>query len=200
MKRNNGKTYIAVTGGIGSGKSTVMRMIEGMGFPVLSADAAARNIYDEPDVRSAAEKAFPDCFEGGVLDRKKLAERVFSDKEKLALLDSITHPAVMKKLFAEAERARGDYVFFEVPLLFEGGYEGLFDHVIVVLRDRAERIAAVVLRDGLSEKEVAARINNQAEHEKNCKAGHTVICNDGDLPTLQRKVNGAVHDITTKKS
>ena len=200
MRRENGKFYTAITGGIGSGKSTVVRMIGKMGFPVFSADKIARDIYRDEKVAQEAAKLFPDCFEGGVADRKKLAAAAFADVEKLKKLDAITHPAIMEKMFALAARAEGEFVFFEIPLLFEGGYEVLFDRVIVVMRDQRARLHAVRMRDGLSEEEILSRIKNQSIYEKIDLSGHTVIYNDGDLSSLQSKVTDAVQEIVSKEN
>lgn len=200
MKQNDRKEYIAVTGGIGSGKSTVMHMIADLGYPVLSADEAARNIYEKPDVRAAVVGAFPECADAaGNPDRKLLAGIVFSDKKRLDELNAITHPAIMRSLFAEAEKADGKFVFFEIPLLFEGGYENLFDRVIVVMRDKSARIRAVSERDGLTESEVGARISNQFDYEKKCDFGHTVIYNEGDISSLYTRVREVVNEIISEK-
>ena len=195
MKQNNGKIYTAVTGGIGSGKSTVMRFIAELGYPVLSADEAARNIYDEAEVLLQMRERFSDCFTDGAVDRNKVSSAVFKNRDRLNELNEITHPAIMKKIFSSAEREDGRFIFFEIPLLFEGGFEKLFDHVIVLMRDKKTRIAAVEARDGLSGAEVAARIKNQFNYEKNLSIGHTVIYNDGDMSSLREKVALAVREI-----
>lgn len=200
MKQNNGKIYTAVTGGIGSGKSTVMRFIEELGYPVLSADEAARNIYDEAEVLLQMRERFSDCFTDGAVDRNKVSSAVFKNRDRLNELNEITHPAIMKKIFSSAEREDGRFIFFEIPLLFEGGFEKLFDHVIVLMRDKKTRIAAVEARDGLSRAEVAARIKNQFNYEKNLSNGHTVIYNDGDIASLYNKVSEAVRKIVAEES
>ncbi|HIZ03659.1 MAG TPA: dephospho-CoA kinase [Candidatus Borkfalkia avistercoris] len=200
MKQNNGKIYTAVTGGIGSGKSTVMRFIAELGYPVLSADEAARNIYDEAEVLLQMRERFSDCFTDGAVDRNKVSSAVFKNRDRLNELNEITHPAIMKKIFSSAEREDGRFIFFEIPLLFEGGFEKLFDHVIVLMRDKKTRIAAVEARDGLSGAEVAARIKNQFNYEKNLSNGHTVIYNDGDIASLYNKVSEAVRKIVAEES
>ena len=101
------KRYIAVTGGIGSGKSTVARLIGAMGYPVFSADAAARDIYSDPCVLAEVRRQFPACIRGGEVDRKALADVVFSDKAALRALDSITHPAIMRRLWDAMRAAQG---------------------------------------------------------------------------------------------
>lgn len=195
MRQSNGKTYVAVTGGIGSGKSTVIKMIGERGFHVYSADEAARNIYDDPLVKAKVRTVFPECFSGDVPDRKKLAEEVFADRNKLERLNNITHPAIMEKLFVRAESDSDRVIFFEIPLLFESGYEGRFDKVIVVMRDKSLRINSVMRRDGLSEEQVKARIANQIDYEKIQKTAHTIIYNNGDLPSLRNRVNGILDEI-----
>lgn len=199
MKQNNEKIYIAVTGGMGSGKSTVMRMIAECGYPTLSADEVAHHIYEDEKVYHDTLSVFPSCFDNGVLNRKKLADTVFIDQNKRSVLEGITHPAIMQKLFLQAETLPGKYIFFEIPLLFEGGYQNLFDHIIVVMRDIEHRIKAISVRDGLNEGDIMARINNQVDYEKNSYSGHTVIYNDGDFAALYKKVVGVVHEITAQK-
>ncbi len=199
MKRSNGKIYVAITGGIGSGKSAAAKAVAELGFPVLSADEAGRAVYAEEDVKKRICAAFPDCAEGDKIDRKKLAEIVFHDASRKKQLEEVTHPAIMRRLFAEADAVKGGAVFFEIPLLFESGMQDLFDHIIVIMRDRVHRIRAVCARDGLSEGEVIARMQNQWDYEKNLPGGHTVLYNDGDLPSLYGKVRKVVHDILSDR-
>ena len=192
MKRS--KKLIAVTGGIGSGKSAVLEHLRGLGFAVLSADAIARRIYEDKRVLRQVREAFPNCVCEGVVDRKKLAGAVFSDVRARQKLEAITHPAIMDRLFTQACSCAGDVVFAEVPLLFEGGYERLFDGVIVVMRPLASRVAAVIGRDGLTEQEVLARVQNQWDYEKNPPKGHTVLYNDGDLAALYKQTERILHE------
>lgn len=196
MKQN--KIYVAVTGGIGSGKSTVIGMIRKMGYPVFSADEISRTIYADPRIQEKIERHFPECISEMGIDRAKLSGIVFSDKDRLEMLNSITHPAIMENLFLEMEKSTSVLVFAEVPLLFEEGYERRFDQVIVVLRDRESRIASVQVRDSLSKEEVVARIKNQFDYEKNKIIAHTLIYNDGDLNALYQKVERAINEIKKK--
>lgn len=192
MKQN--KQKIAVTGGIGSGKSSVMQIIAELGYPVFSADAFARTIYEEEAVFRKVAEQFPGCIAGGQVDRKKLADAVFHDRTKLSLLDQITHPAIMQKMFSQMDACSGP-VFAEVPLLFEGAYEKDFDHVIVVLRGLDARIRSVCARDNVTRDEVLARIKNQYDYENNPLNGHTVIYNDGSLSSLRQQVVCALQKI-----
>ncbi len=187
-----------MTGGIGSGKSTVIGMIRKMGYPVFSADEISRTIYADPGIQEKIERHFPECISEMGIDRAKLSGIVFSDKDRLEMLNSITHPAIMENLFLEMEKSTSVLVFAEVPLLFEEGYERRFDQVIVVLRDRESRIASVQVRDSLSKEEVVARIKNQFDYEKNKIIAHTLIYNDGDLNALYQKVERAINEIKKK--
>lgn len=196
MRQN--KYYVAVTGGIGSGKSEVMKIIHDLGYPVFSADAVAHKIFDDPRVLEKTEKEFPECVVEHRIDRKKLADLVFCDASKRKKLEVITHPAIMHILYREMERASSDFVFAEVPLLFEGGYEKDFDAVIVVMRNLEARIRSAAERDRVSEEKIILRIKNQFNYEKNTVAGHTVIYNDGDLVSLSGRVKQVVHEIVRK--
>ena len=196
MKRN--KFCVAVTGGIGSGKSTVLRMIGEMGYPVFSADAIARGIYADGEVLQAVRKRFPHCVRNGEVDRKALADTVFSDRDSLLALDCVTHPAIMRRLWEKMEAAPGAVAFAEVPLLLEDGREGDFDRVLIVCRTQKDRIRAVMERDGLCREDVLARMKNQFDYEKNPLNGHTVIKNDGDLSALRAEVERVVHAIAAE--
>lgn len=193
MKRS--KWRVAVTGGIGSGKSAVLRMIGELGYPVFSADAIGRRIYEDDAVLRAVRARFPQCVRGDTVDRKALADVVFADPDALRALDEITHPAIMRRLFDAMDAAPGPLAFAEVPLLFESGTEGAFDRVVVVRRPLEARIRSAAERDGLTREEVLARIQNQFDYEKNPLDAHTVIDNDRDLAALRAEVGRAVRAI-----
>lgn len=193
MKRN--KIFVAITGGIGSGKSTVAEILSGLGYPVFSADAVARDIYNDPTVFKRVSELFPQCVEGDSVNRKKLAETVFADASKLAQLNALTHPIIMRRLFLQMQECRGGIAFAEVPLLFESGSAEQFDKVIIVMRSEELRTEAVMKRDGLTREAVAARIKNQYDYERNLNTGHTVLYNDGDISALKCKVVRIVNEI-----
>lgn len=187
-----------MTGGIGSGKSEVMKIIQTLGYPVFSADSVAHEIYDDKEVLEKTAQEFPDSVVGYKVDRQKLADLVFCDESKRKKLERITHPAIMRILFREMEQAGSDVVFAEVPLLFEGGYDKDFDAVIVVMRNLQKRIRSAAERDKVSEEKIILRIKNQFDYEKNNVSGHTVIYNDGDLASLTDQVKQVVHEIVRK--
>ena len=185
------KKFIAVTGGIGSGKSTLLGLFKAAGYPIFSADEIyAELLRNEQFVYlvSLSVGVEPIKTENGLkLDRKKIAEKVFSDGNLLKNLNEVTHGAIMTEMQNRAKR-EDKTVFCEVPLLFEGGYEKLFDLIIVVRRSDEDRIKAVEIRDGKTKEKVKKIIENQFDYSKIIEDGHTIIVeNDGDLSAL--KVN-----------
>ena len=184
MKQSNIK--IAVTGGIGSGKSTVCKLIEQSGFPVYSCDAVYSELLSGNELPSkiAEEFGLGILNIDGTLGRRALSKIVFGNEKLLQKLNNITHPEIFKAMFAKAECDRG-LVFFEVPLLFEGGYQDLFDGVIVVLRDKKNRIGSVSKRDGLTEQEIENRINRQFDYANSNFEQYYVIHNDGNFGDLR---------------
>lgn len=183
------KKFIAVTGGIGSGKSTLLGLFKAAGYPIFSADEIyAELLRNEEFVQlvSLSVGVEPIKTENGLkLDRKKIAEKVFSDGNLLKNLNEVTHGAIMTEMQNRAKR-EDKTVFCEVPLLFEGGYEKLFDLIIVVRRSDEDRIKAVEIRDGKTKEKVKKIIENQFDYSKIIEDGHTIIVeNDGDLSALK---------------
>ncbi len=180
MTQNNVK--IAITGGIGSGKSTVAEIIAKQGYTVISCDAIYSRLLCDKEFVNVLSAEFGDILtEEGTLDRKRLSTVVFSDKAKLAKLNEITHPAIMERALKEMS---GEGIYFcEVPLFFENNFEKLFDGVI--LRDESIRILAVTERDDKTESEVVSRINNQFDYDNNKFEEYYVIHNNRNLKNLQ---------------
>lgn len=189
---------IAVTGGIGSGKSTVMKIIAGKGYPIFSCDEIYSQLTSDRDFLNILHHSFGDILNGdGTLDRKKLSEIVFNNPAKLAELDKITHPAIYKEMFRMADEA-GGICFCEVPLLFESGAESLFDGVIIVMRNEEQRIKSVAKRDKLPEQDVKKRISNQFDYNSADFAMYYVIHNNGDLSELERQTEEIIKKIIEK--
>ena len=186
------KKLIAITGGIGSGKSSASRFLLEMGYPVFSCDEIYREVILSPSYIQKIASLFPECVVDGNIDKKILAEIVFSDEEKLALLNGIAHPLIMDALFKKMQACKEDIVFAEVPLLFEGNYENKFDSVIVIIRDIEMRIRSIMVRDGITKEEALNRIAVQFDYEnsngrfKNCNA--ILIENNGTIEELKIKI------------
>lgn len=172
-----------ITGGIGSGKSTVARVFGLLGVPVYHADDAARQLLnDDPVISASVRKLLGDeVFRGGRPDRKLIAARVFSDKEKLAKLNAIIHPAV-RDHFEDWVAAHSDapYLLKEAAILFESGTWKELDKIITVTAPEQVRIARVMKRDGASEQDVRSRMASQMSEEEKIRLSHFVIRNGDD--------------------
>lgn len=190
---------IAVTGGIGSGKSTVLKMISDLGYPVVSCDKVyADLLLDEGFVRLISDEmgVLPLIFGGRLtLDRKSIAKIVFNDELMLKKLNEVTHNAIFQKAFTIYDER---IVFYEVPLLFEGGYVELFDDVFVVLRNYEDRVQSAINRDGLSREEVERKIRNQVDYDKIDLSNYTVIRNDSVVDELKKCVERVIKQVKEK--
>jgi len=160
---------IGVTGGIGSGKSTVSRMFLKYGAEVVDADEISRSITKK---NGAAYSEIVESFGGrilfqdGEIDRKKLAEIVFSDKSKLMLLNSITHKYVFFEMQKCIDESESEVIVLDVPLLFSSDFRIKCDYTIGVTADMKERILRVKQRDGMVEEDIMHRIENQISDEE----------------------------------
>lgn len=161
------KRKIAVTGGIGSGKSTVMELLKKWGYGVFSCDQIYRNLLLEKSYIEKLQKLFPAAVVSGKIDTKKLSEIIFNDRTARKQLNDLAHPLIMQKLYADMDRSASNLVFAEVPLLFEGGYEKDFDAIIVVIRHKTERIKSICERDNVTMDEALKKINAQYDYDKN---------------------------------
>ena len=155
------KKNIAITGGIGSGKSLALEYLREMNYPVYSCDEIYKQVIQSKKYIEQVANFFPDAVFDGAVDRKRLSEIVFTDAEKRKLLNEIAHPLIMDTLFSKMRTSNSEMVFAEVPLLFEGNFEKLFDKVIYIHRDKNQRLSAIIARDDLSIEQAKRRIDVQ---------------------------------------
>ena len=182
----------AITGGIGSGKSALCRILKERGYPVFSCDAINRALWQDKDYLHGLLERFPSCAAADGIDKKALSALVFSDRNALKMLNSYAHPRICTRLQEQMDAAKKP-CFAEVPLLFESGMPALFDGVIVVLRERQARIRSVVDRDGLTPEQAEARIREQFDYDSPLPPGCFVLRNDGDERALEQKEIGRAH-------
>ena len=177
---------VGVTGGIGSGKSTVCRVFEVLGIPVFSSDVEAKHLLAEMGpVRSAVTEAFgPAIYPDGALDRKALAALVFRSPEALARLNAIVHPAVRQWFKEWASRQTAPYVINEAAILVETGAYKQLDRLVTVEAPEAVRVARVVARDGSTPEQVTQRMRNQTSADERKAVAHAVVVNDGKVMIL----------------
>ena len=156
---------IGLTGGIGSGKSTVLELFKILGVKTYSADESAKKLVNtDPYLINLIKSSFGEnIYDKGQLNYKKLSDIVFEDKEKLKLLNSIIHPAVAKdfKLFLNSNNE--DYIVKEAAIIFETKSENNYDKIIFIQSPLEIRIERVINRDNISREEVMKRINNQLD-------------------------------------
>lgn len=184
---------LGVTGGIGSGKTTVCGFLEEKGARVFYADVEAKRLMQESDaVRDAIVDAFgEDSYtEDGRLNREYLAAQVFGDADKLARLNRIVHPHVFAAFQDAADRARDEGVevlVHEAALLFEAGGDEHVDLVAAVVAPDADRIARVTERDDVTPEQVRARMQHQLSQDEMRRRADLVVENDGSLDDLRQK-------------
>jgi dephospho-CoA kinase len=181
---------IALTGSIGMGKSTVAGMFERAGVPVFDADAVVRKLQAPGGglVDKIAE-LFPGTVRCGTLDRECLAQIVLADRDKLAELERIVHPAVQqaRQQFI-SEHADAAALVFEIPLLFETGGEKEFDKVIVVSAPTEVQRARVLERPGMTTAKLEAILARQTPDEEKRRRADFVVETGTDLSTTERQV------------
>lgn len=180
---------VGITGGIGSGKSTVCAMLEEMGVAVYNSDARAKELMTtSATLREAIVARFgAECYTSEGLNRGYLAERVFGDAAELAALNSLVHPAVMADFEAWAESQQGSYVVLESAILFEAGLEQRVDVAVAVLSPEELRIERAMARDGASREQVVARIGRQLSDDERADRAKYAIVNI-DLEELREDV------------
>lgn len=192
---------IAITGGIGSGKSVVSRVLDAMGYEVYDCDSRARGIIDNSGeiLLEIAGRISGDVIdENGVLDRKALASIVFSDSAKLEILNDITHGAVRRDLAEWKNRRRGGNrpVFVETAILYQSGIDRMVDEVWEVTAPIEERVARVMARDGIDREAVCRRIESQKIVVDSPHGNVRVIINDGFTPLLPQIIDCVAHSDT----
>ena len=172
------KYKIGVTGGIGSGKSTVCRLLADMGVAVYDSDARAKALMNEDmALREAIIEAFgEECYGEEELNRAYLAAQVFGNEEALVRLNAIVHPAVRADFRAWAEVQQSTYVVLESAILFEAGFENEVDSTLAVMSPLEERVRRTMERDGATREEVLRRISHQmSDDELHRLSKHTIV-------------------------
>ena len=171
---------VGLTGGIGSGKSTVAQIFEVLGIPVYYADIAAKKIMNEDEgLRLAITKIFGEqAYTNDILDRKYISSIVFSDPAKLQQLNSLVHPATKKDGETWMQKQTNPYAIHEAALIFEAKVSDRLDHVIGVSSPIELRIKRAVERDKVSREEVLKRMDQQLDEEVKMSKCDFVLIND----------------------
>ena len=185
---------IGLTGGIGSGKTTVSKMLQGLGAVVIDADEVGHLALEaSTEIQREVIATFGKDIlnQSGKIDRQKLAQRVFGDAKALASLNRIMHPRMLKTVksqLEELERQGIEVVILEAPLLIEAGWNRLADEVWVTVAPESTILERVEKRSHLSREEIAARISSQLAQTDRLRQADAVINTDCSLKELERKV------------
>ena len=187
---------IGLTGGIGSGKSTVLKQFEDLGIKTYSADKAAKKLINsDEDLIESIKGLFGDnIYNNNILDTIKLSKIVFQDSHKLESLNSIVHPAVAKDFKSFIKTNNGNYIVKEVAIIFETNTEDNYDKIILVRAPLEDRIKRVILRDKITKNDVIRRVNNQIDDSTIIDKCDYIIDNH-NLKELKEKVINIHQDL-----
>jgi len=186
MKQN--KMLYAITGGIGTGKSMVRRIVQALGGYTIDADSINRELMKKPSYIEKLKLLFPQAVENGEINRQKLADRVFSDKSELIKLNSLAHPLITGLIMYEAGLVVDNDVFVEVPLLINSEVYEVFDKIWLVKADKDLRLKRVLTRDNRNPEQVKNIMLSQDNEEDIEKLASAVIENNGSEEELWGKV------------
>ncbi len=187
---------VGLTGGIGSGKTSVSDLFQNLGVPVIDTDIIAHDLVNNnPEVLQEITDAFGQDMLNldGKLNRKKLAQIVFKVKENKQRLEKILHPKIQDKVLKKlqsltTEKKPAEYAIIVVPLLIEANYSNFIDRILVVMADEKKRIERVQQRDNRSVNEICSIINNQIDDKKRQQEADDIIENNNNIKDLTSQV------------
>ena len=180
---------VGITGGIGSGKTTVCQIFATLGIPIYYADVRAKELMvSDADLIQQIKKLFGDnAYHEGELNRKYIAEKAFHDKNLLQQLNAIVHPAVFQDTLNWFQTHHDKaYTLYEAAIMFESGSYKLMDKMISVFAPLEDRISRTMKRDHISREEVLERVDKQMPEEEKMKRADFVIYNDHSQPLIQQ--------------
>lgn len=182
---------VAITGNIASGKSSVEQILREKSYKVLDTDIVAHNLLEDPYVKAQIEDAFKDydILENEKISRPKLAKLVFEDEFLRKELEEILHPLIKDEIIRFFDCNQNEKItFVSVPLLFEAGFESVFDKVILVYAKDEIRLQRLINRNDLTQENAQNRINIQISQEKKLPLADYVIYNEESISDLNKKV------------
>ena len=189
---------VGLTGGIGTGKSTVSRKLRERGYPVIDLDVISREVIEYPEVIDELVRNFGNEIlenQNNIsgkksISRNKLRQTVFKEEKKVSVLNSIMHPPIVEEMRRQIEELRKSYktVFVEVQLLFEAKLEKEFDIIVLVYADKKTQLERVLKRDGRKEEEVQQIINAQMDMTEKRRLSNYIIENNGNSEMLDLEI------------
>ena len=192
------KVVIGLTGGIGTGKSTVSQILKEKNFPVIDLDIISHEVIKFPKVvEKIVENFGKEVLEynntgNWIVSREKLGRVIFGNREKRLILNSVMHPEIlriMREKILECKK-ENKIIFVEIQLLFEVQWEKEFDYILLVSAEKETQIKRILSRDNRSKEEALSIINSQMSLDEKKKRSDYVIENDGNIQDLERKIDG----------
>ncbi|NOX75695.1 MAG: dephospho-CoA kinase [Gammaproteobacteria bacterium] len=182
---------VGLTGGIGSGKTTVSRYFEQQGAPVIDADVIVHQLLEpgQPALAEIAAHFGPKFLRAdGSVDRDKMREQIFSDDTQRQKLEAILHPRAREELLRQIQQLDADYCIASVPLLIESGWSGLVHRILVVDLPRELQIQRTLERDPLTVQQIEAVLNTQVDRQTRLAVADDIITNTGNKASLKKQV------------
>lgn len=192
---------IGITGSIACGKSTVSNYLRSKGYTIIDADKIGHDALEDDKIKRKLVQTFgEDIIENNAINRVKLGQLVFGNKGKIALLNSIVHPEI-KSIILRLEEEHKDekFVFVDVALLFEAGFDSLVEKVIVVGLDEKTQLERLMNRNNLSKEEAELRIQSQMNSKEKEKLGDYVIDNSKTIENTHTQVEKLLEEITKEE-
>ena len=192
---------IGITGGIGSGKSVISRILTTMGYPVYDSDSWAKHLMNShPDIRQALTYRFGlDTYISDTLNRAYLAQQIFNDKDALAFVNSIVHPIVCNHFVQWATAQHSEIVFIESAILFSSGLDKIVDKVIYVDAPQEIRLQRAMNRDHASAEAITARINNQSHDNQHAHVHSDFIIQNDNKTLISLQILSTLKKINEEK-
>ncbi|MBE6039291.1 MAG: dephospho-CoA kinase [Anaerofustis stercorihominis] len=184
---------LGITGGVGTGKSTVSRLLSEMyNLKIIDADKLSKEASESKEVLDEIARVFGKQYvKDGKLDRKAMGALVFSDEKKREMLNGIIHPVVRKRYFELRDKYQSEgeeYLIYDCPLLIEAGLIADVDDIVVVYLDKKSAVKRVMQRNNISQKEALNMINAQMDIDEKLEYADYIVYNDGDLDDLKEAV------------
>ncbi len=184
---------IGITGGIGSGKTTVAKYVESLGYPVIYADEVAKQIMAEDEtVKERIVEAFgEEAYKDGELNKTFLADIIFGNKDNVNLINSIVHPPTMKKIKDLIYEKVGDskFVFVEAALIYEAKFQHVFDYIILTIADEDTKIKRLLERDDTTVEEILKKMKSQWQDSAKQDKADFIVTNNSTQEELFKKID-----------
>jgi dephospho-CoA kinase len=191
---------VGITGGIGSGKTTVCKIFKALGIPVFYADDEAKKLYDDPKIISAVIREFGMKILNSKkkVNKKKLARIIFNDNKALAKINAIIHPATIRRFEAwKKKQKEANYVIKEAAIMIESGTHQNVDFLISINANNSLRMRRIMKRDGAKPHEVKMRMKNQLSDKERNKYADAIIVNDGNHSLIEQIMQ--IHNLILKR-